>query len=170
MSFNRTIYDPCAYNKRLDENSNLLTYTLDPNKHYNCKPCAIPWTLGGNVVSIQKCNLVDVESDLRNITRLYSTCPEKKYLPSCKPNPYSQDGLPCSSESLSCNMSNLPECAMIYHKPRINNVGYELNYPACPNKVNCAQKQGTLMRPPCQKNVRLSMAPTQQGYAAFYKY
>jgi hypothetical protein len=171
MSFNRSIYDPCAYNQRLGDSSNILTYNLDPNKHYSCKPCRVPFgLLGGNSISIQKCNLVDIESDLRSQVRLLSRCSEKKYLPPCKPDPNSQDGLPCSSAQLTCDMSDLPECDMIHYKPRINNIGYEIDYPTCPKQVACNQKQGTRMTPACQKSVRLSMAPTAQGYAEFYRF
>lgn len=171
MSFNRSLYDPCAYNQRLGDSSNIMTYVLDPNKHYSCSPCRIPFgLLGGNTVSIQKCNLVDLESDLRGQDRLLSRCAERKYLPPCKPDPNSQSGLPCSSAQLTCNVTNLPECDMIHYKPRVNTTGISLDYPTCKPGTACNQKQGTLMRPPCQKSVRLSMAPTAQGYAEFYKY
>lgn len=171
MSFNRLIYDPCAYAKDLDQQSSILTYNLDPNKHYNCNPCRIGFgILGGNVVSLDNTDLVSLESDLRNQTRLASKCPERKYLPQCSPNPYSRDGLPCSSSQLgTCAKRNLRECDMIHYKPRINNTGIELDYPMCPLQQNC-NRPARPMRAPCQQTVRYSQAPIQQGYREFYSF
>jgi len=67
MSFNRPIYDPCAYDKRLDESTSVLSWQLDPSRYYNCNQCRIEFGLvGGNNVSLHKGNLVDLESELRN--------------------------------------------------------------------------------------------------------
>lgn len=172
MSFNRLIYDPCAYAKDLDQQSSILTYNLDPNKHYNCNPCRIGFgILGGNVVSLDNTDLVSLESDLRGQTRLLSRCDERKYLPQCVPNRLSKDGLPCSSSQLgSCTKRNLPECNLINYRPRISNTGIELNFPSCPSPMNCARPQPRPMRAPCQPTVRYSQAPIQQGYREFYTF
>jgi len=171
MSFNRLIYDPCAYAKNLDQQSSILTYNLDPNKHYNCNPCRMGFgILGGNVVSLDNTNLVDLESELRNQTRLNSLCPERKYLPQCVPNPNSRDGLPCSSSQLgTCAKRNLPECNLIHYKPRITNNGIELDMPSCPAPLAC-NRAPRPMRAPCQPAVRYSQAPIQQGYREFYSF
>ena len=135
MSFTRPRYDPCAYSKELDESTSTLNYMLDPNKHYSCNECRVDFGIvGGNNVSRIDGNMVDLESDLRNQTRLYSKCPAKKYLPQCKPNcTTSQTGLPCGSRSCQTTpLYHLPTCKMIHYKPRIDNIGYEINYPACP--------------------------------------
>jgi hypothetical protein len=172
MSFNRLIYDQCSYAKDLDQQSSILTYTLDPNKHYNCNPCRVGFgVLGGNVVSLDNTNLVDLESDLRGSTRVLSRCDSKKYLPQCVPNPYSRDGLPCSSSQLgSCTKRHLGECDLVHYRPKINNTGIELNYPTCPQKTNCRRPQPRLMTQPCQPTVRYSQAPVQQGYREFYTF
>jgi len=161
MSFNRPIYDSCAYNKRLDESSNVLTYRLDPNKFYNCNPCRIGFgVVGGNNVSLNDTNLVDLESDLRNQTRLYSRCPERKYLPKCSPNPRSKSGLPCPPQR--SNMKDLRECNLIHYRPRINHVGFELSYPSCtPNGAR--RQQGA-----CRKSVRVSKGPAPG--TGFYRF
>lgn len=143
MSFNRLKYDSCAYDKRLDESTSVLTWILDPNKYYNCNECRMEFGLvGGNNVSRYVGNLVDLESDLRGQTRVASDCPSKKYIPGtivqgqvtndCKPG-CGTSGLPCGS--LSCRnekVKHLPACNMIDYGRRIDNVGYELSYPPCP--------------------------------------
>ena len=93
MSFNRSLYDPCEYNKRLSESNNVLTYNINPNKFYNNNEYSIPLgVVGGNAVSLSGCNLVDVESELRNQTRVYSTCPQFKYKAGCAGNCTSRSG------------------------------------------------------------------------------
>lgn len=157
MSFTRAPYDTCAYDKRLDESTSVLTWLLDPNKFYNCNECRIEFGIvGGNSVSRYSGNMVDLESDLRGQTRLYSQCPAKHYLPGtivqgkkrfskCKPG-CGTTGLPCGS--LSCRnepLKHLPDCQMIQYKPRIDNVGYDLDYPPCPKygvpKINKHKKR-----------------------------
>ena len=169
MSFNRAIYDPCAYNKRLDESTSVLTYNLDPNKFYNCNQCRINFGIvSGNDVSLTTSNLVDLESELRNQTRLYSLCPEKKFLPGCA-SCESNVGLP--NGSVCCKKEakfDLPECNMIQYKPRINNVGYELNYPSCGRvpSFTCPLKTCGIpqQQPMRSTNPIFSHKPTQQLY------
>jgi len=136
MSLTRALYDPCEYNTRLAESSNVLTYNLDPSKFYNRNECRVELgVVGGNNVSLSGCNLVDVESELRNQTRLYSRCPQHKYSPSCNgPECGKQSGLPCGGclDKLH-TLNHLPSCNLVNYKPRINNVGYKLDFPGCPN-------------------------------------
>lgn len=149
MSYNRAIYDPCAYGKRLDESTSVLSWNLDPNKFYNCNDCRIEFgVVGGNNVSRTKGNLVDLESELRNQTRLYSHCPGRKYIPNCAPNLISKDGLPCGSVAgRKEDLCHLRSCNMIDYKPRQDNIGYELNYnrnlakEGCPAIVKKAGKR-----------------------------
>jgi hypothetical protein len=155
MSFNRLIYDPCAYNKRLDQNGSVLDYTLDPNKFYNCNPCRVGFGLvGGNNVSLNNCNLVDVESSLRGQTpdHILSLCPERKYLP-----------------TKGCSKTNLRECEMIHYKPRIQNVGYQLRFPACPNKVGCSNPAGS-RRTGCQSTVAWTDGALPMDYPNVYRF
>ena len=59
-------------------------YTMIPQKFYHpIQSRNALGLVGGNEVSMATGNLVDVESDLRNITRDMSQCPSKKYQPSC---------------------------------------------------------------------------------------
>lgn len=134
MSFNRTIYDDCAYSTELNEQRNMLHYNLNPNKFYNQDQKRINFgLLGGNNVSQSPENLIDLESDLRNQTRLYSRCPIRKFNPTCDINKCgSKTGLPC--EGCPSKMLHMPEGTMIDYKPRFNNVGYDLRNIGCPVK------------------------------------
>ena len=70
MSSNRLIYDTCAYKKELDQSVGPLNYTLYPGKYQNCSKCRIELgTVGGNNVSLFSGNLVDLENDLRGMSR-----------------------------------------------------------------------------------------------------
>ena len=77
MSSNRLIYDNCAYNKKIQESTSPLNYTLYPGKFENTSKCRIELgSVGGNGVSLFSGNLVDLESDLRNQSRPASLCPK----------------------------------------------------------------------------------------------
>lgn len=177
MSFNRAIYDPCAYNKRLDESTSVLTYNLDPNRFYNCNQCRIEFgVVGGNEASLSSCNLVDVESDLRNQTRLYSLCPERKYLPNCNKCKCNKSGLPCGSRSCRNEKTqHLRDCNLIQYKPRIDHVGYELNYPSCskaPTMVCPLQVKSLnpgVSRSYPQKKIKINRGSIYQGYQDWFK-
>lgn len=78
-SFNRLPYDNCAYQKRLYESTDPLKYSLYEGKYENCQKCVI-----NDANFWRPFDLVDVESELMNITRLNSQCPQFKYNPNCK--------------------------------------------------------------------------------------
>lgn len=141
MSWNRTRYDQCAYNKALSESTSPINYTLDPNKFYNCHDCRPHLgLLAGNNVSVTRNNQVDLESDLFGITRQNSLCPERKYLPHC--NQCDEiSGIPCGREGCprTSSLMHLPECQIIHYGPRINHVGYSIRYPQCPTTSSSSQ-------------------------------
>lgn len=128
MSFNRTIYDDCAYALRLNDNQSTLYYNLDANKHYNNNQKRINFgIIGGNDVSQSTENLVDLESDLRNQTRANSRCPSRKYLPTCDVNRCGNvNGYPCGDLRCQPKMYHMKETSMIDYRPRYNNIGYSL--------------------------------------------
>ena len=69
-----------------DRNSDVISggYSQIPHQYYHPNPTRNALGLfSGNEVSIVSGNLVDLESDLRNITRDLSNAPSKKYQPSC---------------------------------------------------------------------------------------
>jgi hypothetical protein len=175
MAFTRPTYDPCAYDKDLDESTSVLSYLLDPSKFYNCNECRIEFgVVGGNAVSRTQHNIVELENDLRGQTRQYSQCPHKKYIPGtiiqgkanngCKPG-CGADGLPCGSAACkNDNLRHLPACNMIQYKPRIDNVGYKLDYPPCPGYGAPA---GTGQKVKKAKKYTPSAWQGQQGYAKY---
>jgi hypothetical protein len=60
-------------------------YTQIPDRFYHANASRNALGLvGGNDVSVASGNLVDVESELRNITRDLSRAPTKNYVPSCQ--------------------------------------------------------------------------------------
>jgi len=133
MSWNRTTYDQCAYQKKLSQSTSPINYALDPNKFYNCNDCRPDLgLLGGNNVSLVSGNMVDMESDLFNITRQNSLCPERKYIPHCE-KCSENSGIPCPSGGCKYEkMQHLPECKIIQYGPKIDHVGYNIKYPVCP--------------------------------------
>lgn len=59
-------------------------YAMIPQKYYHANGARNALGLvGGNEVSMVSGNLVDLESDLRNITRDLTNVPSRKYQPSC---------------------------------------------------------------------------------------
>lgn len=75
MSFTRLDYDNCAYSKELEQSTGSLEYLMYKGKYENCKNCP------DNTNLLDLAVKTDIESELRNQTRLSSKCPDKKYNP-----------------------------------------------------------------------------------------
>ena len=73
MSFTRLDYDKCAYAKFLEESTEPLDYQMYDGKHINKQKCGEH----PNMLAIP--TKVEIESDLRNLDRLATKCPSKKY-------------------------------------------------------------------------------------------
>lgn len=127
MSFNRLMYDTCAYRKELDQSTGSLSYTLNPLKFENCNKCRMELGIvGGTAVSHIQGNLVDLENDLRGQTRSASNCPSKHYQPSCddkigdacQPSKINLQGSHCAKgRTIDTNLVHLRPCQMIRYKP-----------------------------------------------------
>jgi len=165
MAWTSSAYDPCAVNKFYRQSTGVLDYLLDPNKYYNCNPCRTELGLfAGNNVSLSKDNLVNIESDLRNQTRLLSRCPERKYLPQCEDCPCNP-GLPCGDEGCQDEKDHLPACNIIQYHPRINHTGVSLNYPGCPVEAITSIDGQAMQHQPYINPVKLSECDkTEQRY------
>ena len=84
MAFTRLLYDQCAHRYDIAASTGVLSHVIDPNRFNNNSKCRIEFGLvGGTAVSNITGNLVDLESDLRGITRLNSKCPTYKYQNPC---------------------------------------------------------------------------------------
>ena len=149
MSSNRILYDTCEYKERLFESRNQIQYTLDPVKYYHPTPCRMALgVVGGNNVSQIQGNLVDLESDLLNITRKYSECPSQKFkslcenldLNECKQKNIVIDGPGCNTpREVNTQPLHLPSCNLFRYKPIP--LPPPLDLPSCPGvqKNRCDQ-------------------------------
>jgi len=77
---NRTIYDTCQYNRDLSQSVSPMAYRMYQGAYENCDKCIYD----GQYWFPYSGEIVDVESDLKNITRPLSNCPQFKYSPNCK--------------------------------------------------------------------------------------
>jgi hypothetical protein len=116
-AYNRLSYDNCAYQKRLYESTTPLMYNLYEGKFQNCDKCTYKnqfW---------RPFELVDLESELKNITRPNTKCPQLKYNPNCKK----------SKSCVSTFEPNMPVvldsqvCPVVQNNiPRWDNPGYSV--------------------------------------------
>jgi hypothetical protein len=75
----RPEYDPCAYAKELSESTGPYAYQMYDGKYEHCEKCVYD-----EYTRPFDGEIVDVESELRNQTRVYTRCPTRKYNPKCK--------------------------------------------------------------------------------------
>lgn len=78
-SSNRLRYDECAYEQQLSDSTTPFQYRTFMGAYENCEKCKFDkfWYKTDT-------EIVDVESELRNITRPATKCANLKYHPSCK--------------------------------------------------------------------------------------
>lgn len=82
MSVNNQIYDKCVYKQQLKQSMSPYDYMFYSGKYENqTQSRPLFGLIGGNNVSQYNGNLVDLESDLFNITRPLSDCCADKYKP-----------------------------------------------------------------------------------------
>ena len=77
MSSNRLSYDKCAYVKEVEQSTSPLEYQMFKGKYENCKKCV----KGDHTNVLDFGTRTEVESELRNQTRVNSNCPSKKFNP-----------------------------------------------------------------------------------------
>lgn len=136
MSFCRSKYDDCSYKTQLGETISPGAYMLDtPNNCDDCIYMAAGVNLNGKGVGICDKELIDVDSELMGITRKYSQCPSKKYLP--KDQPF------CKT-----NLSG-KECVDLIAEPTL------LSNPKCTNKETTVNRWEWLCQNP-QKNALIT--------------
>ena len=112
----RLLYDNCAYVQKNKQSEEVGNYMFYAGKYYHDNQCRMELgQVGGNDVSIFKGNMVDLESDLRGITRDLSHCSENKYKPRCVYcSKCTTGGLPCGCvDCTKQNLAHLPNCQMV---------------------------------------------------------
>ena len=116
-SFNRMIYDRCAYQKELYESTTPLQHQLYEGKFEHCEKC----THEGKFY--RPFDLVDVETELMGINRPNSHCPQFKYHPNCKPS-----HMCVSTHDKSVPVALNPVvCPVVFNNiPKMTHPGYEL--------------------------------------------
>lgn len=112
---NRTIYDNCAHQQEVYKSTSPFKYAMYQGKYENCNKCLKDnkfWT---------PYQLVDIESELKNITKPFSHCAQFKYRPNCK----------TSHMCLSTYDKNVPVvlapeiCPIVYNNiPHVTYKGY----------------------------------------------
>lgn len=121
-SFNRLKYDSCSYQKDLKESTSPLSYNLYEGKFENCDKCVFD-------KFYKKYDLVDVESELRNITRGNTRCPEFKYNPNCKKTPSCWN----TFDNTVPVVFPAEVCPIVHNNiPKMKTPGYEV-----PNPLSC---------------------------------
>lgn len=131
MSLNALKYDDCAYTHQLKESISPGDYMISTPRP--CDPCFVvsPGIFVDRFgASLCEKNLVDVSSELLNITRKASECPSKKYLPSAEP---------------FCNATNYKECSFLTPEDTL------ISNPKCTNKEVTVNRWEWLCRNPQEK-------------------
>lgn len=118
---NRHIYDTCDYEKSLYESTSPLAYKLYGGYAENCNKC-----IKDRFYVKYQPEVVDVESELLNLTRPFSHCDQFKYNPSCK-----KSGMCMSTFDKSAPVILAPEvCPIVYNNiPRRTDPGYRVPRP-----------------------------------------
>jgi hypothetical protein len=119
---NRQIYDCCAYAQALQQSVDPLQYDLYFGAVENCNKC-----IDKKAWFKQDREIVDIESDLWNITRPLTKCDGYKYNPNCKTGPNCVSTFdPNAPRVLSPSL-----CPIVYNNiPIQNNPGYTVPNPA----------------------------------------
>ena len=133
MSFNRPIYDKCAYTKDLKEDATLLSYVLNDVPYKHCEPCRFELgVLGGNQVSKINGQMVDLDSDLRGSTRLLSRCPEFKYQQTNNNTSVSKTPYDYKNLTIDTSKSDLRTCKPLNTFPELV-LEPKIEYASCTN-------------------------------------
>uniref|UniRef100_A0A6C0E963 Uncharacterized protein n=1 Tax=viral metagenome TaxID=1070528 RepID=A0A6C0E963_9ZZZZ len=120
----RLPYDDCETNRRYEESKGPGMYQMFEPKFENCNRCKVE-----KLYKRYDAEIVDAESDLKNIIRRASKCPENQYNPKCKKSQY------CTSTFDSSNPVILaPEvCPIVQNNlKRYNTKGFK-----DPELLNC---------------------------------
>jgi hypothetical protein len=76
MSYNRLSYDKCTYSREVSQNVSILNYIIHDNRPPKCM--FERGLVGGSTVSVIRGDKIDLDSELRGITRNLSMCAVSK--------------------------------------------------------------------------------------------
>lgn len=112
-SWERINNDKGEYQQYIKETTGPLLYALDPNRFYNCQECRPdqPGKIGSGVSVSKKWPLVDVESDLKNITRPLTNDPLAQY----------KGGAGVGADAGVDPKRNFPSCNILTDETRLTN-------------------------------------------------
>jgi len=120
MSSNRLSYDTCAYKERIGRSIAPINHILDQSRYEHSSKCRHELGLVGEPTVYMKSiegGMVDLESDLRGITRQNTQCPSYKYLPQKVNTITRKNVLTCAPIlNLNTNQPKLESCQMINYK------------------------------------------------------
>lgn len=86
MASSRLSYDMCAYRSQLKQSVSPIDFYTDINRYRNDRACRSDrpagetGLIGGPNVSLTRGDQVDLDSDMRGITRNGSACPDLQYV------------------------------------------------------------------------------------------
>lgn len=98
--YTRLRYDTDAYNEELERSTEALSYRLDPNYAINCGKCFAPYSrLGGHQDSVAQGQQIDVDSLLRNVSKINSKSNEQQIPDLLNYSLYTPNDCPPNTES-----------------------------------------------------------------------
>ena len=109
MSFTRSRYDVCDYDRTNANNVTTLSYVMDPTRNERADKCRPDVGLiAGSTTSRVHGNLVDLESELRGITRIMSKCTTRN-----SPKPLSEGDVLTTDKTapISTTKKHLTSCS-----------------------------------------------------------
>lgn len=136
MAFNRLAYDTCAYQKYLHQSVAPINYMLAPERFEHQHKCRNEFGLAaGPQTSHIQGNMVDLDSDLRGITRHATLCPQYKHAPQSNPNRIERTNYGSCSANIQIDTTplHLQSCQMNSYSP-IPSASFQEAY-ECPKKV-----------------------------------
>ena len=156
MSFNRLNNDTCQYQQTLAESIGPGHYQLN-TPPISCEPCypndvQVRLQHSGDSLDTSQ-PMLDIDSELLNITRPSSKCPSRKYLPECPG--YTADGYPCGQGVVPTCKPNSGKATHTGHTGHTKGAGpnrcpgafgsYPTNWKDCGMSVDDTR----LSNPPC---------------------
>lgn len=118
---NRMLYDNCNYQRLTRQSTDPLAYNLYQGKYENCSKC-----IYDNFYVPYQPEIIDMDSELKNLTRPLSDCDQYKYNPNCR-----KSRMCVSTFDKSNPVVLAPEVCPIVHNniPRRTSPGYTMPNP-----------------------------------------